>query len=540
MGATLTTFNITRTHHPCLDSSKNSSLDTEGPKYSKASRSLVCSRFPTASSIASPAGMPKKRQHQHLRSFKPCAPASPTLATSSSTSAGKSGPFRLRHPKSLTIFALDQPSSSRSVNDLLANLRRSSLGPSASRESPSTTPSVPPAIREILQIPETPGPAPRRRVRPRFDGSGRRLPAGPPPPRSWVTSQDDSSNHGLRSHAAKLSLSRASQTTLPGSYLPQKGSLIEIILRNIAVDWEFHRVYNQYHLYFLPNHLKAPLVRMIGVSNGGVSISDLKLILLPPPDVYDDDLLGEKSSVTTEVTCLDLSASLGRPLKLKEVTELLYPTKKDLEDDEPEDSWDTASEVAPSPPRVLLPNLTHLSLALDPQNTSGGSWKQLLAFSQKASNITHLSLAYWPEPCLTPRARYTSISSPQGKTIAYSGTNYYSHSLDHDWSEALLILRKLSRQFYELEFLDLTGCARWFPALMAESDHDRVDWVGDWGKISELRLWAGWKPGEDAVVSEQLAFQEAMESAGRVEKHIRAARAGRGRFINVERDRLEV
>lgn len=299
-------------------------------------------------------------------------------------------------------------------------------------------------------------------------------------------------------------------------------------------------MYNQYHLYFLPNHLKAPLIRMIGILNGGVSAADLKLILLPPADIYEDDLIDEQLSITREVTCLDLSASLGRSLKLKEVTELLYPTKQELENEELEDSWDTAAEAIPSLPRVLLPNLTHISLALDPQDVSGGSWKQLLAFSQKASNITHLSLAYWPEPCLTPRARYSSVSSPQGKTIAYSGTNYYSHSLDHDWSEALLILRKLSRSFYELEFLDLTGCARWFPALMAESDHDHVDWAGDWGKISQLRLWAGWKPTENAVIAEQSAFAEAMESAAKVEKHIIASRAGQGRFINVERDRLEV
>lgn len=366
------------------------------------------------------------------------------------------------------------------------------------------------------------------------------MPAGPPPPRSWVSAGRQTPGHGTGARAAKLNLSEVSQYSLPGAYIPEKGSFIEILLRNIAVDWDFHRVYNQHHLYFLPIHLKAPLIRTIGVSNGGVSIADLKLILLPPAYILEDSDLDDQLSVTQEVTYLDLSASLGRPLKLKEVTDLLYPTKKEQQEDEPEDSWDAAEDTRPNLPRSLLPNLTHLSLALDPLNASGGSWKQLLAFSQKASNITHLSLAYWPEPCLTPRARFSSMSSPDGKSIAYSGTNYYSHSLDHDWSEALLILRKLSRSFYELEFLDLTGCARWFPALMAESSHDRIDWAGDWGKISELRLWNGWKPGEDALISEQEAFQESMENAAKVERHIRAQRAGQGRFINVERDRLEI
>ena len=328
------------------------------------------------------------------------------------------------------------------------------------------------------------------------------------------------------------------QPILPGAYLPEKGSLIDLVLRNVAADWEFQRVYNQHHIYFLPDHLKPALIRLVSITQG-VSLSDLQLILLPPTEVYDDDELDDNASASQEVTCLDLSASLGRSIKLKEVTDFLFPARQGAKPEEPEDSWDAAAETKPSLPPVLLPNLTHLSLALDPNHASGGSWKQLLALASKTSNITHLSLAYWPDPCLTPGARYSSVTSPQGRNIPYSGTSYYSHSLDHDWSEALLVLRKLSRSLYELEFLDLTGCGAWFHALMAESDHDHVDWAGSWGKISELKLYTGWKPGEDALVSEQAAYAETTETAARVGKHIRAMRAGKGRFINVERDRLE-
>ncbi|KFH42928.1 hypothetical protein ACRE_063150 [Hapsidospora chrysogenum ATCC 11550] len=466
--------------------------------------------------------MPKKRQ-QHFRSIKPSAPASPALASTSNSS--------------------DQASTSKSVNDLLAHLRRSSAGPSASRVStPNTTPSVPPAIREILQIPETPAPAPRRRARTRFDASGRRLPAGPPPPRSWVSAAHDrDAGRGGRARSARLSLPGAERNSppLPSAHFPAKGSLIDLVLRNVAADWEFQRVYNQYHLYYIPDHLKSALIRLVGILNDrGVSLSDLKLILLPPKDGYDDEALDEEAAMSHGVTCLDLSGSLGRSVKLKEVADLLFPARRDVVSEEPEDSWDAAAETSPSPPRVLLPSLTHLSLALDPQNPSGGSWKQLIALSSRASGITHLSLAYWPDPCLTPRARNSTVASPQGRNIPYGGTNHYSHSLDDDWSEALLVLRMLHRNLYALEFLDLTGCGSWFQALMAESGHDYVDWAGNWGKITELRLYTGWKLEEDAPMSEQVAYGETLEAAARVEKHIRAMRAGKGRFIHVERDRL--
>ena len=334
------------------------------------------------------------------------------------------------------------------------------------------------------------------------------------------------------------------QNALPGVYLPAQRSLIDLVLRNVALDWDLHRVYNQFYMYLIPNHLKPALIRLLRLSGAGVTAADLKLILLPPIDAYESEIDGEEVEDATlsiqEITHLDISGSVGWTIKIRELTDVLFPLRKKTDSEEPQDSWDAAAEAAPALPRALLPNLTHLSLALDASGPSQGSWRQLLALSSKASTITHLSLAFWPEPCLTPNARYSSVQSPQGGRINYSGTGPYSHSLDRDWSEAILVLRRLCRNFYELEYLDLTGCSRWHHALMAESDHDRVDWTGSWGKIGELRLYNGWTLGEDAMPSEQVAFSEAMETAARVEKHIRAMRAGKGRFINVERDRLPV
>ncbi|KAM5348159.1 hypothetical protein ACJ41O_007983 [Fusarium nematophilum] len=462
--------------------------------------------------------MPKKRNH--IKSFKPSSTASPTAASTSGNS--------------------DKPT--RSVNELLANLRRTSIGPAASQSTlPATAPSVPPAIREILQIPDTPAPAPRRVARQRFDGHGRRLPAGPPPPRSWVARRTaDTSDEASSSSPSQLSARRLEDTCLPGTYLPARGSLIDIVLQKLSYDWDFHRVYNQYHLYFVPNHLKPALVRYVGIaSQDGLSLGDLKVILLPPPESFDEEELDSAAAANLEVNYLDLSGSVGRSIRLKELNELLFPPREEGPSVELQDSWD-AAETIPSPPRSLLPNLTHLSLALHPHHSSSASWRQLIALSSKLTTVTHLSLAYWPEPCFTPRARQSTVASPQGSRIPYGGTNLYSHSLDHDWSEALLVLRMLSKNLYALEFLDLSGCSPWFKALMAESGHDFVNWADSWGKITELRLYTGWTPGQDAPPSERANYREAIDMAKSVEKHIRTMRAGKGRFVVVERDTLDI
>ena len=326
--------------------------------------------------------------------------------------------------------------------------------------------------------------------------------------------------------------------------VPQPKSLIDIVLKNIAIDWEFHRVYNQYYLYFLPNHLKPALIRYVGLASEGASLADLKIILLPPAHAYDDyedepEGFNSQPNSNSEMTCLDLSASIGRSLKLKDLSSLLFSDMDGMGDDEPQDSWDTV-DVDLGRPSSLLPNLTHLSLALDPGSARDASWKQLIGLSSKLSTVTHLSLAYWPVPSLTPRAHFATVFSPQGRNIPYGGTNYYSHSIDQDWSEALLVLRMLSNNMYKLEFLDLTGCATWFQALRMRADHDYVDWAGSWGKMTVLRLRTGWEPGAEAQSSEKAAYSQAIDTASSVEKHITAMRAGKGRFITVERDSVDL
>ncbi|KAI1810634.1 hypothetical protein GGS20DRAFT_566686 [Poronia punctata] len=475
--------------------------------------------------------MPKKRHQARYSKPPSVAPASLSLSSSSRQASEHNG-------------------QSQSVNELLANLRRTTLSPEAganvastSRISDIAAPSVPPNLRAILQLPETPAPAPRRPQR--QDGRGRRPPPGPPPPRSWIslTRPRRTSSHGRGQHG------RPRRWPLPGVNNPHEGSLVDIALRHMAVDWEQQRDWNRFYLYTLPSRLRSALLRHVAeLHSSGVSVADLRLVLsgpsedelaeygLPPPDMND---------LNSDFFHLDLTGSVGKSVSLKEIRELLFESKRSttLNDaDLVQDSWDAPlPEIAP--PIELARNLTHLSLAVDPGSVSLVSWKQLLSLAAKLPQLVELSLAGWPEPLLTPNARLASVTSPAtGGRIQYSGTGIYSHELDGDWSEAILILRRLSRSLYGLEYLDLTGCGSWAPALREQSDGelkvDFVDWVSDWGKITTLRLNSGYALAEDSDIFETLRFAGWIDTAAAIEKHIRAQRAGRGRHITVERDTL--
>ncbi|TQV96156.1 tafazzin [Cordyceps javanica] len=457
----------------------------------------------------------------------------------------------LRSPQALSPFSgavKDKPH--KSVNELLTQLRHASLASSSTAAPPDSSalhaniPTVPPALRHILQIPETPAPRPRRAVRPRFDSNGRRLPAGPPPPRSWTSPSQHQQIPPLSASESVSAVRNAlASVSLPGLHVPAPTSLIGLVLAHVASNWAFHRVYDQHYLYEVPCHLKPALMRELAIYGPtGLALGDIKALLLRPGQGdngnHDAGSLPPSSAFDREITALDLTGALGRSLTLRDVTVLLFPARPTTSlPDEAQDSWE-ASVDAPPTPRLsyaLVPNLTHVSLAINPEHAENVSWRDLLTLAPRLGSITHLSLAYWPEPCLLQSAKFATVNSPQGHRIPYGGTNYYSHSIDHDWSEALLVLKKLSQSLYTLEFLDLTGCASWFQALKLEDEHDFIDWVNNWGKITTLRLKMGWALAADAEPSTLAAHQEAADMAVSVERHITAARGGRGRFITVER-----
>lgn len=310
-----------------------------------------------------------------------------------------------------------------------------------------------------------------------------------------------------------------------------------MILRKIALDWDYQRIYNVFYLYSLPDRLRMALMSYVTtIHEPGLSLSDLRIVLfpqVPEADGGDYETRLSQSSLNEGVTHLDLSTSVGRSIKLRELSTLLFPSEPDSEESVLE-SWDSAD--VPPIPLPLLPNLTHLSLATSPETSAFSSWRQLLSLSVHLPTLTHLSLAFWPVPTMTPNSTLTKVVTAQGQSIPVGGTNFYSHSLDNDYSEAILILRKLSENMYGLEYLDLTGCSLWLNALTASADGDQVDWVGAWGKVTDLILNTGYAPPSKDEPNMVLKFNDVVNTARQVERTIRARRAGRGRFITVERD----
>ncbi|KAJ1331662.1 hypothetical protein MN608_05123 [Microdochium nivale] len=470
--------------------------------------------------------MPKKRHPTQYTKPPTTAPASLGLSSSPSRNAA---------------------SNERSVNEILANLRQSNV--SSSVPNPSlqsqlhTSPSVPPDLRDILRIPESPAPTPRRLQR-RFI-NGRRGPPGPPPPRSWVSLAQPKHVVAAASFGGKDGAGGSLRALpLPGAYFPQDQSLVAMILRRMAVDWEQQRDWNKFYIYNLPCWLRVALIACISeFHDPGASVKDLRLILLGPSDAELEEYgvaPPDLANVNDDITHLDLAGSIGRSLSVKELGDLIFPAQK-ATDTAPtlSESWD-----APAPTVGLvqmLPNLTHLSLAVDPTASKPPSWKQLLAIASKLNTVTHLSLAGWPEPSLTPNAKHTKVVSPTtGQSVQYGGTGTYSHTLDGDWTEAALMLRRLSGRMYGLEHLDLSGCADWFPALQhvvrdGESECC-VDWAVDWGKVSLLRLTSGYALPEDATMAQVVQFDQWARSAAAVERHIRVQRGGKGKWLTVERD----
>lgn len=442
----------------------------------------------------------------------------------------------------------------KGVNELLADLRR--VGVSNNGASPSTQitpidavlnpiPSVPPALRQVLRIPESP--APQQRSRRLVDAQGRRLPPGPPAPRSWLAQ----SRHAPTALKGKDHIGSCAVRgsdffihPLPGVNVPERGSLLDLALSTMVADWEYQRHYNQYWLYTLPDHLRLALICYLGSYRpNGASPGDLKRLLLPPPDLDPEDESPKMGHTPNEgIHTFDMVDGFGKATDLKELSDILFPrrpaevTHFALQEswDAPADTWSAPMLVADVRPS-LLPSLTRVSLAVNPSIAHKMSWKHLLSFSSHLATVTHLSLAYWPRPTLTPNAVASVIDSPSG-SIQYGGTGFYSHSLDDDWTEAILLLRRLSKNLYGLEYLDVTGCASWTEALIRSVDHDSVDWQGAWGKITELLMYWGYRTPKADEEQKYSEFLGHIALATRVERHIIGKRSGRGRFVEVLRD----
>ena len=270
---------------------------------------------------------------------------------------------------------------------------------------------------------------------------------------------------------------------LPGLSLPQNGSLIHTALKTLAMNWAWHVGYDQYYLATIPVRYKESLLYYIArYGRGGTDKDGLDVLFLDETDLED-------ATGVDGLTHLDLSASIGHPLKLKQLKDILgakktIPSKMEASDVVPE-SWDMPS-ILDSPsnlPRFHF--LTHLSLSR-PNNTA--SWKELLDLAPDLTTITHLSLAYWPTPTISPNSTTAYRETPQG-TVSFGASNFYS-TFDNDWTEAASILRRLSKSTYCLKWLDLTGCFPWVQALK----YDQIDWCGAWRALEVVKVDQGYIP----------------------------------------------
>ena len=416
--------------------------------------------------------MTKKRAPTY--DTKPTGPVHPSLSSS-----GK--------PKDAHSLVSNNSPSGNSVNDRIQQLR-SSQGFSPSLQGsqvgrPSSQvlisgagPSLPPSLRSILQLPD--GPAPRPRPGLRVTGRTRGL-AGPAPPASWTQIAGRKPRN-----VPKLQRGISAKTEeLPGSFLPTHGSLLHTALKALAMNWVWHVQYDQYYLATIPVRYKEALLSYVArYSDSGMNKAGLEVLFLDEPELED-------ATGVEGLSHLDLSTSIGHHLQLKQLKDILAAKKTVPTGEEPlkvvPDSWDTPDLLASPSGLPKFYSLTHLSLS-HPNNAA--TWKALLELAPYLTTITHLSLAYWPKPTMSPNSATAYRETPQGN-VDLGATNFYS-SFDNDWTEAASILRRLGKTTYCLKWLDLTGCFPWVQAL----EYDQIDWCGAWGALETVKIGQGYIP----------------------------------------------
>ncbi|KAI9669579.1 MAG: hypothetical protein M1817_004622 [Caeruleum heppii] len=384
--------------------------------------------------------------------------------------------------------ASDRAATSTTVNEILTTLRRNQISSSESPKSLGQTPiattrTVHPSLRQILHVADTAPP------RPRLGQPGRALrrgPAGPPPPTSWLTDSVHVPSHVKRrianrrnAESEEVGRGPAAEDLVPLPGLKHVGdkTLLHQSMKAMAMIWGWQIEYNRYYLADLPHGLKSVLLHYVASygPSQGVGIDGLRTLFPPVDSKIEED----SSTVATdgcELTHLDLSNAIGRTVTLSHLQSLFSPPIPPSNaavstSDSPLDSWETAIATLPTPLQTShFPALTHLSLA-NPSPTV--SWTKLLSLAPSLATLTHLSLAHWPVPSLTPNSKTTVLDSSSSNSRSPSsypapkyGATYYYSAFDGDWSEAARIIRKLSKATYCLRWIDLSGCEEWIAALM--------------------------------------------------------------------------
>ncbi|PLB55892.1 hypothetical protein P170DRAFT_443584 [Aspergillus steynii IBT 23096] len=461
----------------------------------------------------------------HNHSFaKPASSAHHTLASS--------GPRGSHNDR----FRPSQASSGAesSVNDLISHLRRTQVTRPAGEDGPRTrfghiaSRSVHPSLRSVLELPEPPPPRPRPGTR-RAGVGGRPLRrlAGPPPPESWILGNSAGDND----EEDEMATSESSQTEriiyrldrLPGTTIPEKGTLLHTVLKSMASHWAWHIQYDGQFLDTLPSHIKMLLLSYVGIYARDQSIAGIVHGLRPlfekePLDNRDEEDEMDRLRQESEVVRLDLSCAIGRWISIHRLSHELVvsrrsgpeqhkkepvPSSWDAESDEDSGEFTRDDRGATLPPAPSLglrfQNLRYLSLAHP--TPAAANWNSLINLLSRLSTLTHLSLAHWPLPTVTPNA-----IAPTSRvwSLSYSTPRGATFQLDNDWAEAAGILRRLARATYCLKWLDLEGCGEWLGALSCDSvgpngeTHTAgPEWNGSWRNIEQVRIGPGWLPPID-------------------------------------------
>lgn len=307
---------------------------------------------------------------------------------------------------------------------------------------------------------------------------------------------------------------------LPGAAFPRRDGLLHMVLKAMAINWDWHVEYDGVFLAGLPAQIKVLLLSYVAVyyysrdkgnwlQQGRMQgLRPLFLVSDGSVGGYDDPAVNETDS---EVSRLDLGSALGRWLTLKQLTSELVASAKPKSESrkqtrKPQDtvpaSWDEEEDehgcnsAQPSfLPKSLNPATRFeklRSLSLAHPTPPSADWNHLINLLSHLSTITHLSVAYWPIPSLTPSSIY-NVTDPS--------------ATENNYTEAAIVLRKLSRVTYCLKWLDLEGCADWIRALCWEEvgpDGESYGstgnvWNGPWRNIESVGLGPGFLPSADVV-----------------------------------------
>ncbi|KAF2673607.1 hypothetical protein BT63DRAFT_451663 [Microthyrium microscopicum] len=413
-----------------------------------------------------------------------------------------------------------------SVNQRLEQLRREASQNASSSQIEEvfqavSTRSVPRNLRELLQIPETGPILPRTRRGGRRIDSRRGIP-GPPPPPSWLNTRSWDPLKPTWPESSLLNeplqqtpkFSKLSSLNLPGRALPKEHTLLDYCFKSIARSWDTIPRFVKDETSITTTQLREALLAYISTFGPryAFKIEHLRAFF-ELEDALDLVWLDLTGLISANLTLQNLSNFLSEPddaIYQIDDSEDPESVEQDYQIEDSDNlSWEEQADREEWYPlqngleTVAFVHLTHLSLA---DAGKFASWKDLLNLAPKLFKITHLSLAHWPTPSMTPNSTKQFIETSHG-IIPAGGTDNYSVTRG-DWAEAANILRRFSEMTRSLEWLDLQGCERWVPALIFREDQDYDEawngqdyyiqsgpnWNGGWSRVTYLNLSQDWIP----------------------------------------------